>query len=265
MAIIHSHSVDGASGSIGLVTYKYLQGRVIGSQKVGAKSTATRAAMRATDSSIIFAFITRFARVYKTQIKGSFSPTSYGSAINAFTKINYQVFKAALAWGRSNNTMLVSLPAIKWADVDSSTMIQGVDAVALMDAYTTAVDSHLVSIALSGTDYVYVALGATFSNGVVVLSPLVTSLTLTSSISGTSSVASKVTITGANLEDSEVSIKAAGVALTGTWNAAHTQLTLATAYSFNSNIVFAAYNGAQSLYSVQINGYVTPGGGEGEG
>lgn len=264
MAIIHSHSVDGASGSIGLVTYKYLQGRIIGSQKVGAKSSATRAAMRATDSSIIFAFITRFARVYKTQIKGSFSPTNYGSAINAFTKINYQVFKAALAWGRANNTMLVSLPSISWAAVDSSTMIQGVDAVALMNAYTTAVDSHLVSIALAGSDYVYVAMGATFSNGVVPLTPLVTSLTLTSTISGNSTVASKVTITGANLEDSDVVIKAAGVALVGTWNANHTQLTLTTAYTFSTNVTFAAYNGAQSLYSVQINGYVTPGGGEGE-
>ena len=241
-----------------------MQGRVIGSQKVGAKSTATRAAMRATDSSIIFAFITRFARVYKSQIKGSFSPTSYGSAINAFTKINYQVFKSALIWGRANNTMLVTLPTIKWADVDSSTMIQGIDAVALMNAYTTAVDSHLVSIALQGSDYVYVALGATFSNGVVTLSPLVTSLTLTSTTFGTSTVASKVNITGANLEDSDVAIKAAGITLAGTWNAAHTQLTLTTAYSFAANVVFAAYNGAQSLYSVQINGYVTPGGGEGE-
>lgn len=264
MAIIHSHSVDGASGSIGLVTYKYLQGRIIGSQKIGARSSATRAAMRATDSSIIFAFITRFARVYKTQIKGSFSPTNYGSAINAFTKINYQVFKAALAWGRTNNSMLVTLPTISWANVDSSTMIQGVDAVALMNAYTTAVDSHLVSIALAGSDYVYVAMGATFSNGVVPLTPLVTSLTLTSTISGSSTVASKVTITGANLEDSDVVIKAAGVALVGTWNANHTQLTLTTAYTFSTNVTFAAYNGAQSLYSVQINGYVTPGGGEGE-
>lgn len=264
MAIIHSHSVDGASGSIGLVTYKYLQGRIIGSQKVGARSSATRAAMRATDSSIIFAFITRFARVYKTQIKGSFSPTNYGSAINAFVRINYQVFKAALAWGRANNTMLVTLPSISWAAVDSSTMIQGVDAVALMNAYTVAVDSHLVSIALAGADYVYVAMGATFSNGVVPLAPLVTSLTLTSTISGNSTVASKVTITGANLDDSEVLIKAAGVALAGTWNAAHTVLTLTTNYTFSTNVTFAAYNGAQSLYSVQINGYVTPGGGEGE-
>ena len=264
MAIIHSHSIDGASGSIGLVTYKYLQGRVIGSQKVGAKSSATRAAMRATDSSIIFAFITRFARVYKTQIKGSFTPTNYGSAINAFTKINYPIFKAALAWGRSNNTMLVSLPSISWQNVDSSTLIQGVDAVALMNAYTTAVDSHLVSIALAGSDYVYVAMGATFSNGVVVLSPLVTSLSLTSTPSGTSTVASKVSITGANLEDSDVVIKAAGVALVGTWNANHTQLTLTTPYTFSTTVVFAAYNGAQSLYSVQVNGYVTPGGGEGE-
>ena len=264
MAIIHSHSIDGASGSIGLVTYKYLQGRVIGSQKIGAKSSATRAAMRATDSSIIFAFITRFARVYKTQIKGSFSPTSFGSAINAFTKINYQVFKAALTWGRANNTMLVSLPAISWQAVDSSTMIQGVDAVALMNAYTTAVDSHLVSIALSGSDYVYVAMGATFSNGIVPLTPLVTSLTLTSTYSGTSTVVSKVTITGSNLEDSDVVIKAAGVALVGTWNTAHTQLTLTSAYTFGSTVVFAAINGAQSLYTVQINGHVNQGSGEGE-
>lgn len=265
MAIILSHSVDGASGSIGKVTYKYLQGRIIGSQKIGPRSTATRAAMRATDSSIIFAFITRFARVYKTQIKGSFTPTNYGSYINAFTKINYQVFKAALAWGRTSNTMLVTLPSVSWQNVDSSTMIQGVDAVALMNAYTTAVESHLVSIALSGSDYVYVAMGATFSNGIVPLAPSVTSLTLTSTHSGSSTVASKVTITGANLEDSDVTIKAAGVALVGTWNAAHTQLTLTTAYSFATNVVFAAYNGAQSLYTVQINGHVDQGSLEGEG
>lgn len=95
MAIIRSAAIGSARGSLGIITYRTVKGRTIGSQKRGGVDPATRAD---GDSLVQFVFglMARYAAARSADIKKSFSMTKYGSSRNAFMKLNYDGFMAAL-------------------------------------------------------------------------------------------------------------------------------------------------------------------------
>lgn len=95
MAIIRSAAIGSARGSLGIITYRTVRGRTIGSQKRGGVDPATRADGD-TLAQFIFGLMARYASARAADIQNSFSPTKYGSARNAFMKLNYEGFKAAL-------------------------------------------------------------------------------------------------------------------------------------------------------------------------
>lgn len=95
MAIIRSAAIGTARGSLGIITYRTVRGRTIGSQKRGGVDPATRADGD-TLVQFIFGLMARYASARAADIQNSFSPTKYGSARNAFMKLNYEGFKAAL-------------------------------------------------------------------------------------------------------------------------------------------------------------------------
>lgn len=95
MAIIRSAAIGSARGSLGIITYRTVRGRTIGSQKRGGVDPATRADGD-TLTQFIFGLMARYASARAADIQNSFSPTKYGSARNAFMKLNYEGFKAAL-------------------------------------------------------------------------------------------------------------------------------------------------------------------------
>lgn len=95
MAIIRSAAIGTARGSLGIITYRTVRGRTIGSQKRGGVDPATRADGD-TLVQFVFGLMARYASARSADIKNAFSPTKYGSARNAFMKLNYEGFKAAL-------------------------------------------------------------------------------------------------------------------------------------------------------------------------
>lgn len=95
MAIINSMGVGKARGSMGNVTYRTVRGRTIGSQKRGGVDPATRADGE-TLVQFIFGLMARFVALHAADIKASFDGTKYGSARNAFIKLNYSAFARAL-------------------------------------------------------------------------------------------------------------------------------------------------------------------------
>lgn len=88
--------VGKARGSMGNVTYRTVRGRTIGSQKRSSGDPATRADGE-TLVQFIFGLMARYAAARAADIAVSFSPTKYGSARNAFMKLNYEGFKQALS------------------------------------------------------------------------------------------------------------------------------------------------------------------------
>lgn len=94
MAIINSMGVGKARGSMGNVTYRTVRGRTIGSQKRGGVDPATRADGE-TLVQFIFGLMARFVALHAADIKASFDGTKYGSARNAFIKLNYSAFVRA--------------------------------------------------------------------------------------------------------------------------------------------------------------------------
>ena len=95
MAIIRSAAIGTARGSLGIITYRTVRGRTIGSQKRGGVDPTTRADGD-TLTQFIFGLMARYASARAADIQNSFSPTKYGSPRNAFMKLNYEGFKAAL-------------------------------------------------------------------------------------------------------------------------------------------------------------------------
>ena len=87
--------VGKARGSMGNVTYRTVRGRTIGSQKRGGVDPATRADGE-TLTQFIFGLMARFVALHSADIKASFDGTKYGSARNAFIKLNYAAFVRAL-------------------------------------------------------------------------------------------------------------------------------------------------------------------------
>ena len=78
MAIIRSAAIGTARGSLGIITYRTVRGRTIGSQKRGGVDPATRADGD-TLVQFIFGLMARYASARAADIQNSFSPTKYGS------------------------------------------------------------------------------------------------------------------------------------------------------------------------------------------
>jgi len=95
MAIINAVGVGKAYGSMGNITYRLVKGRTIGSQKRGRIDPSTRAEGE-TLVQFIFGLIARYASLHSADIKVSFDATMFGSARNAFIKLNFSAFTAAL-------------------------------------------------------------------------------------------------------------------------------------------------------------------------
>lgn len=95
MAIIRSAAIGSARGSLGIITYRTVRGRTIGSQKRGGVDPITRADGD-TLVQFVFGLMARYAAARSADIEKSFSKTKYGSSRNAFMKLNYDGFKAAL-------------------------------------------------------------------------------------------------------------------------------------------------------------------------
>lgn len=95
MAIIRSAAIGSARGSLGIITYRTVRGRTIGSQKRGGVDPVTRADGD-TLVQFVFGLMARYAAARSADIENSFSKTKYGSSRNAFMKLNYEGFKAAL-------------------------------------------------------------------------------------------------------------------------------------------------------------------------
>lgn len=96
MAIIRSAAVGTARGSLGIITYRTVRGRTIGSQKRGGVDPSTRAEGD-TLVQFVFGLMARYASARSEDIKNAFSETKYGSARNAFMKLNYNPFVKALS------------------------------------------------------------------------------------------------------------------------------------------------------------------------
>lgn len=95
MAIIRSAAIGTARGSLGIITYRTVRGRTIGSQKRGGVDPSTRAEGD-TPVQFVFGLMARYAAARAADINNSFSATKYGSPRNAFMKLNFEGFKAAL-------------------------------------------------------------------------------------------------------------------------------------------------------------------------
>lgn len=96
MAIIRSAAIGTARGSLGIITYRTVRGRTIGSQKRGGVDPSTRAEGD-TLTQFVFGLMARYASARSEDIKNAFSETKYGSARNAFMKLNYNPFVKALS------------------------------------------------------------------------------------------------------------------------------------------------------------------------
>lgn len=96
MAIIRSAAVGTARGSLGIITYRTVRGRTIGSQKRGGVDPSTRAEGD-TLVQFVFGLMARYAAARSEDIKNAFSETKYGSPRNAFMKLNYNPFVKALS------------------------------------------------------------------------------------------------------------------------------------------------------------------------
>lgn len=93
MAIINSVFVGRAKKSAGNATFRTVRGRTIASQKVA--KTGTKVGNLSLNQ-FALAVISRFASLKAADIVVSFDPTTYGSARNAFFKLNYGPMKEAV-------------------------------------------------------------------------------------------------------------------------------------------------------------------------
>lgn len=254
MAIVRSHSMGEARKSAGLITYRNSRGRVIASQKRRVFTDTEKTALRKTARAIAFKVASQFAAANTALINQSFTRTKYGSSTNAFVKINYSGFVAAILYGAADNLQLVTDPTKTWADVKSVENISMADAVSVVDNYTTDNETGFVRAHLSGESTVYVPRGATFVSTVVDNNPSVTSLSAVYTTDDTQSTATAIKIVGRNLASSLV-IKIGGVTQTGAWSEDFKTFTLTTPYKWADNKVFAVYDAdGNLLYSKSING-----------
>lgn len=109
MAIINSVFVGRAKKSAGNATFRTVRGRTIASQKVAKTGTRVGAL---SQNQFALAVISRFASLKAADIVASFDPTTYGSARNAFFKLNYGPMKEAVTqlWRDSHLAGAAKLP-----------------------------------------------------------------------------------------------------------------------------------------------------------
>lgn len=93
MAIINSVFMGRSKKSAGNATFRTVRGRTIVSQKVGKTGTITG---NLSVNQFALAVISRFASLKAEDIAVSFDPTTFGSARNAFFKLNYGALKKAI-------------------------------------------------------------------------------------------------------------------------------------------------------------------------
>lgn len=94
MAIINSIFMGDARKSAGNGTFRTVRGRTIVSQKVSKRGTISG---NLSKNQFALAVISRFASLYAADINVSFDPTTFGSARNAFFKLNYDSMKKAVS------------------------------------------------------------------------------------------------------------------------------------------------------------------------
>lgn len=93
MAIVNSVFLGRAKKSAGNGTFRTVRGRTIVSQKVAKKGAVVG---NLSKNQFALAVISRFASIHAADIEVSFDKTTYGSARNAFFKLNYSAMKAAV-------------------------------------------------------------------------------------------------------------------------------------------------------------------------
>ena len=93
MAIVNSIFMGDARKSAGNGTFRTVRGRTIVSQKVSKKGSIVGSLSK---NQFALAVISRFASIHAADIVESFDPTTYGSARNAFFKLNYDAMKTAV-------------------------------------------------------------------------------------------------------------------------------------------------------------------------
>lgn len=94
MAIVNSVFMGLARNSAGNGTFRTVRGRTIASQKISKRGAV---AGNLSKNQFALAVISRYASLHAADINVSFDPTTYGSARNAFFKLNYDALKAAVS------------------------------------------------------------------------------------------------------------------------------------------------------------------------
>lgn len=110
MAIVNSVFVGRAQKSAGNGTFRTVRGRTIISQKVSKRGAITGSL---SYNQFALAVISRFASIHAADIQVSFDPTTFGSARNAFFKLNYDQMKKAVKglWAESLQVDAARLPS----------------------------------------------------------------------------------------------------------------------------------------------------------
>lgn len=110
MAIVNSVFVGRAQKSAGNGTFRTVRGRTIISQKVSKRGAITGSL---SYNQFALAVISRYASIHAADIDVSFDPTTFGSARNAFFKLNYDQMKKAVKglWAESLQVDAARLPS----------------------------------------------------------------------------------------------------------------------------------------------------------
>lgn len=110
MAVVNSVFLGTARKSAGNGTFRTVRGRTIASQKV-SKTGPYNGPL--TLNQFALAMVSRYASLYAEDIDVSFDKTTYGSARNAFFKLNYGAMKDALRslWADSLQTGAARYPS----------------------------------------------------------------------------------------------------------------------------------------------------------
>lgn len=97
MAIVNSHTVSGAKGSLGSTYYAQRYGRTIQAQKPSKRASATtRGDVMGIARESFFGLVSLYMASHAEDIKASFNRVAYGSARNYFFKINKAALREAL-------------------------------------------------------------------------------------------------------------------------------------------------------------------------
>lgn len=124
MAIFHGLGTKQVNKSAGTLTYRYIKGRTVVSQKrTGsvASKTAARGAGGAQGTYntrvALFKCFSIFATAHQSAIKAAFNPSKSGNAINTFIRVNYKA--GAAAWKTAVSQLYNGTGTVTLADLEA--------------------------------------------------------------------------------------------------------------------------------------------------